>query len=281
MALINCAACGHRISSKARNCTKCGAANALRETAVEEAERRPQPAPPASPEHEIVQAAEPAQAPSAVPAPIFDVGSFSASPAAVAEPELAAVAEEWYYVSPAGRRGPVVLELLRELAAAGEIAPATLVWKSGLPDWIRFSSIEELPRETSPVEPQPTAGHGDVSAWALSLAPLWGTMIQIMATDSRIALTHEKLANYDEMWWIMAGLNVLAAYLDLLRFNKKGGEDERIKPWWCLAVPLYIYRRDRLTDAGMARLGVWIGSLLLALATFQFLNKIYAHQIVG
>lgn len=267
MALIKCNECGHRISSRARNCTKCGAVNRERDGSNKGkgvASLPPTVRPPA---------AKPAQS---------DAAAWSEAPGPSDAPPRAdeeAGAEQWYYVCAAGRRGPIPQQRLLELAEAGEITPDTLIWRSGLHDWIKFQLIGQLPEETPSAAPPPAAV-GNTSGWVLSLAPLWGTAIQIMCTDSRIALTHEKLANYNEMWWIMVGLNVLAAYLDR-QVRRSGPEGGHIRLWWCLAVPFYIFRRDAPANAGMTRLLVWIGSLLLSLATLQFLNKIYTHQIIG
>lgn len=301
IALINCHACGHRISPRARHCTKCGVVNEQRKAGTEKPGLPPRAAvahtPPArpgpfdappiqaapAPQAAAPQSPAPAQSPAppqaAAPpqSPSTWFQNLGAEPAADSE----ASSEEWYYVSSAGRRGPIAVKELEELAASGEIAPTTLIWKSGLPDWIAFSSRHQFPEEIPVAEPLPAAPGRDLYSWALSLAPLWGTLIQVMSTDSRIALTHEKLANYSEMWWIMAGLNVLAAYLDLRRFNRRGAAGEPIDRWWCLAVPVYIYRRDRIAQTGPAKLWVWIGSLLLSLATYHFLNGIYTHQIIG
>jgi uncharacterized RDD family membrane protein YckC len=46
----------------------------------------------------------------------------------------------WYYVSSAGRTGPVTDSELATLARNGTVTPGTLVWTDGQPDWMPLSS---------------------------------------------------------------------------------------------------------------------------------------------
>lgn len=51
---------------------------------------------------------------------------------------------QWYYGSPAGQSGPVDERQLREMIAAGQLAPETLVWRDGMKDWARVDALPEL-----------------------------------------------------------------------------------------------------------------------------------------
>ena len=50
----------------------------------------------------------------------------------------------WYYGSPAGQSGPVEEHQLRQMIAAGELVPETLVWRDGMTDWTRLDAVPEL-----------------------------------------------------------------------------------------------------------------------------------------
>src|SRR5262249_53475118 len=43
--------------------------------------------------------------------------------------------EQWYYASGSQQLGPVSTEVLRRLAETGELRPADLGWKEGMPNW--------------------------------------------------------------------------------------------------------------------------------------------------
>ena len=42
---------------------------------------------------------------------------------------------EWYYVQDGNRQGPVSDEVLRDMVRSNQLAPATLVWREGMPEW--------------------------------------------------------------------------------------------------------------------------------------------------
>jgi hypothetical protein len=51
---------------------------------------------------------------------------------------------QWHYTNGGTPLGPVSSERLRELAALGELTPADLVWKEGMTEWRRASSLQGL-----------------------------------------------------------------------------------------------------------------------------------------
>jgi hypothetical protein len=51
---------------------------------------------------------------------------------------------EWYYAHDRTQYGPVRLARLQRMADAGEIGPATLVWREGFEQWVPASHVDEL-----------------------------------------------------------------------------------------------------------------------------------------
>lgn len=64
--------------------------------------------------------------------------------------------DEWFFSPGDARYGPVSEERLHEMAAAGELKPYHLVWKTGMPEWVEARAIAGLippRREAPPPEP--------------------------------------------------------------------------------------------------------------------------------
>ena len=60
----------------------------------------------------------------------------------------------WYYGSSAGQKGPVEEQEIRELIAAGQVGPETMVWSDGMTDWTRLDQGPGLlPGFASPYAP--------------------------------------------------------------------------------------------------------------------------------
>ena len=52
--------------------------------------------------------------------------------------------EEWYYVRDGKQQGPVSLETLREMAAAGELKPEDKVWTRTMTDWTPAQEVDGI-----------------------------------------------------------------------------------------------------------------------------------------
>ncbi len=50
----------------------------------------------------------------------------------------------WYYLKQGQRHGPTSDRELLRLIEAGQLRPSDLVWRQGLPEWVRADSVEEL-----------------------------------------------------------------------------------------------------------------------------------------
>ncbi len=86
------------------------------------------------------------QAPAAVPS--LQVSAASSAPASPPPPPAA----NWHFLKNGQQQGPVTAEQLR-----GLIAPADLVWKEGLPQWVPASTVPNLlPSKAAPPPPPPT-----------------------------------------------------------------------------------------------------------------------------
>jgi hypothetical protein len=286
MALIKCGNCGKQISSKARSCPKCGTA--------QQAEQLPSgsqaasagvavlPPPPGEPKSSAVvenSVAPPASA--AVLAAEFPLPA--AEQPAPLDLQADDLVEEWYYVSRAGRQGPVSFAMLRKFLAAGEIEESTLIWNTGMPDWVPYSRYPEQLAASGALEELSGQSAPELRAfyiWALALAPLWGSIVQIFATEVLVAVTHTTLSYYAQLWWLPIVLNVLMSYLDYRNLPADGPEEIRTMDKWLFAlVPWYIYRRDKALNATSRRLYVWIAGCLLSGLLFHYLNVMYVQVL--
>lgn len=178
---------------------------------------------------------------------------------------------EWHITTPAGPKGPVDIDLMRKLAADGLMDADTLVWKAGFNDWIPVSRCPELGGLMQRQVPPPIADKamGDGLVWALALLPLWGILVQMLATQIRVAISGETFVRYAEMWWVIIVVNIVMTSLDLSRIKTFGHDVRKLKWWMYLIVPVYVYQRDKLVKATMTRFWVWIGAFLLAQTYFQ------------
>ena len=255
MALINCSGCGHRISSKARICPKCGQA------CVQEV-RAPG----------VIAAA---RIPDHVP-PTFEFPVADRLPETPPPPVQEDTREEWYNVATSGRTGPVTLGALRGLAADGVIDEQTSVWKAGMPDWIPLSRYQEAaPLPAAEPPPQEPILPPRWSLWAFALAPAWGMVAQITITEAWVAITHKHLAFYAQFWWIVVIANLLVWYLDLRILGPETPTIGAIGKSPGLLLPSFLFKREDGRRSAAATLWVWLGSLLLWIAACHYLNDWY------
>ncbi len=83
----------------------------------------------------------------------------------------------WFYVREGRRHGPVETTRLVDLVLGGEVPEDSLVWHSGLPEWLSAREVEEIRRElpppvpTTPVPPPPEPVPRETSEAAEPPAP--------------------------------------------------------------------------------------------------------------
>jgi hypothetical protein len=89
------------------------------------------------------------------------------------------MARDWYYAQGGRQRGPVSEQLVRQLAASGQLQPDDLVWYDGLKDWIAAASVPGLipaERLSLPAAVPPMAGPSSGTSPALTAGPLSSTI---------------------------------------------------------------------------------------------------------
>lgn len=83
--------------------------------------------------------------------------------------------DQWYFAAQGQQpRGPVSLDDLRRLVAAGQVRPTDVVWRMGAPSWLPVAQVPELaaPPNAAPMYPQqPAAAPPRPGAMAPSAAP--------------------------------------------------------------------------------------------------------------
>lgn len=68
------------------------------------------------------------------------------------------MADEWYYSHDGERHGPVLVQQIKEMAAAGQLRAGDLVWQTGMADWTAAGNVPGLLPPPSVPPPVVTGG---------------------------------------------------------------------------------------------------------------------------
>lgn len=160
----------------------------------------------------------------------------------------------WYYVQQGNRVGPVSQQDIERLVREGKITADTSVW-SGEGDWRpareeqALAQLFRLPPSTPP--PPPLAGK-DIDnrlAWGIVAVPLVGMVLE--------AITGSALT------WLYLAANIALCILDERRLKAAGHEAP--SSWWCILVPVYLWKRAGLLKQSKKIFWCWIAAFALAL----------------
>lgn len=181
---------------------------------------------------------------------------------------------EWFYADGGRRVGPVAAEELNRMVADGAIPRTTLVWRSGMPDWVKIAD-SKMAKEAAPTAPPPLSSSGIANGciWALALAPFWGAILHYIGVYAYLTATHappsllDALAEHtvQKTWYIPWVLNWSLAMADEQVLIAAGWKSDKLNKWLTILVPIYIYKRDQLVGANMTRFFVWIGALIVSI----------------
>lgn len=70
-------------------------------------------------------------------------------------------AVRWFYVHEGRRKGPLASAELVALILGGELSEDALIWRSGLGEWVKANSVEEIQRELPPPIPDKESDQAD------------------------------------------------------------------------------------------------------------------------
>lgn len=127
----------------------------------------------------------------------------------VVHPPASSSEGDWHYTKEGKRIGPISIELMRQLAASGQIRASDLVWRQGMSEWVIANTIEGLfprPRKPGP-PPLPVED-------ALSTTPSGGSPQRLPHADVRAdagrqrpAMPHSKKVEQFTVDFTKRGIN--------------------------------------------------------------------------
>lgn len=186
----------------------------------------------------------------------------------------------WYSALDGNQEGPFSAEQVIAPLRGKPIDPGLLVWRSGMAEWapVLKSDLRALLLNSQTPPPLTAVEVGNGWAWALALSPIWLAVASAMIVPIIFQANYGKIAGairyaaYLEGGAPLAMLATQAVCVTLIiiicvadrRSIKRAGWDTMRLSWWTLIlVPFYLYRRDRLVRASMARFWVWLGALFV------------------
>lgn len=180
---------------------------------------------------------------------------------------------EWFYARDGKRVGPVSEAEIHRMVAEGALPRTALIWRQGAADWVKIQD-SELAEKASPSVPPPLSPTGIANGyiWALALAPIWGEILHYIAIYLYLRFNNEPQFIWDiraeqlmwKTWQIPFLLNWGLALADEYALKAAGWKSSTLNKWMALLVPIYIYKRDQLVGANMARFWVWIGAMVVS-----------------
>lgn len=182
--------------------------------------------------------------------------------------------EPWFYTQGGQRKGPVTADKLRELLAAQTIDPETLIWRTGLADWLelRGTEIGAQLKDTPPPIAANDVNNGLV--WALAFAPIAYVFVDVALLKYQI--NHPLDDGFYETflspltWLVPVMTNAVLCLLDTEQLKRAGYSSGWMTLFALLLAPVYLFARaQRLRQTptyGFVWIASFIGSIILRAA---------------
>lgn len=172
------------------------------------------------------------------------------------------MANDWFYASQGKQQGPVSLDALRQMRAAGTVASTDMVWHHGMSGWVRAGEVPELATGEQPSAAVPApAPAGAPSASPATLS--YGTF----PASGEVTLGHRgfDLLKQTRPWvrmmsivcWVFAGFALLGGVAIMLAgvMSSRGGVPPLLglvyiaMAFLYIAPAIYLHRyAGRITD---------------------------------
>ncbi|MBP7830671.1 MAG: DUF4339 domain-containing protein [Kiritimatiellae bacterium] len=96
----------------------------------------------------------------------------------------------WYYAraGAADRSGPLPTRIVQGMLADGSLSPDDLVWRAGLPGWVRAGSVPELSPEAAPAASLSRLRHWMTIAGILGIVTGIGGCLTIVGAVSGVLM---------------------------------------------------------------------------------------------
>lgn len=178
----------------------------------------------------------------------------------------------WHYEQDCQRLGPISIPEIETLIRANAINGQTLVWAPGLPEWVALSQTElRSCLVHSQVPPAlPSTKISSVAVGVLCVAPLIGLMLEAMLAgamaSNEFTVKYEVAAalQSNKYWYVTLLLNVGLSLLDNNRLKKAGVNTDAFGKF-AFIVPVYLWKRAKSLQRGMAFFWIWMVTFGLTL----------------
>lgn len=154
---------------------------------------------------------------------------------------------QWFYEENGSRVGPVTEEAIKDLLQGRRIGHGTLVWRSGLPEWVAVEASElneELVATPPPLDKKHISG---LWVWLLACSPLlWLYVPERSELGASL---------------VIGVLGIFLCALDIRKIRRAGYKAPSI--WWSLFIPGYFFVRSQVLKLNYAPLIVWLVLIVL------------------
>jgi hypothetical protein len=159
---------------------------------------------------------------------------------------------QWHYVHNGDRIGPVSHQEMERLVKQGRVSAATSVW-SGEGDWHPAGQDPALSSLFQPTAGTPPPLQGtDVDnrlAWGIAAVPLAGMVLELIAGSP--------------LTWVYLAANIVLCVLDERRLKAAGHQSP--SSWWCLLIPVYLWKRSGLLGQSRKIFWCWLAAFMLSI----------------
>lgn len=189
-----------------------------------------------------------------VPPPISDK-SIPPIPGEPGQKDTASM-KKWFYEEKGEKKGPVSEKEIGKLIHSGTLSPDCQVWKEGFAKWENVSETE-LSAYINKTLPPPISGErvNNNFVWVVAFAPIIGLIL----TEIAIGMFNVRANHIDTCFNIIViAINVTFCILDERELKKAGHDTSKFQKWWMFLIPVYLYKRAKRLNQGLAYFIVWI-----------------------
>lgn len=161
----------------------------------------------------------------------------------------------WYYAEKGEKLGPFDLEELKNLVTKGKISKDTKVW-GGMGDWMpayqtALSGMFSAPSDTPP----PLAGTDvyNLYVWLVVAIPIVGAILELLLFDV--------LGAASALLYLVP--NVVLCVLDERKLKAAGHQAP--SSWWCLIIPVYLWKRATLLKHKKHYFWGWVAAMVISI----------------